>query len=146
MSTIVPQLDVSSETTAHRDRLGRMYSLTSLLALCLLAAVGDGNSPQDAADLVRDPAAWLRGLGLLVDRVVGMTRRETIEGRVLLLRHIRCPPHAVPDVVAAVGPQYARAVAPLPDPVQKFWHHILLGRASGLADREVHQQTVAVLH
>ena len=52
--------DLMSHLTAlpaHRDRWGRVYSLASLLAIHLLAAVGDGNSPEDAADFARDPAA-----------------------------------------------------------------------------------------
>ena len=53
----------------HRDRRGRVYPLASLLAIHLLAAVGDGNSPEDAADFARDHAAWLRGLGLLGARI-----------------------------------------------------------------------------
>ncbi len=39
----------------HRDRL--------------LATVGDGNSPEDAADFARDHAVWLRRLGILGDRI-----------------------------------------------------------------------------
>ena len=53
----------------HRDRRGRVYPLASLLAIHVLAAVGDANSPEDAADFARDHAAWLRGLGLLGERV-----------------------------------------------------------------------------
>ena len=53
----------------HRDRRGRVYPLASLLAIHVLAAVGDANSPEDAADFARDHAAWLRGLGLLGDRI-----------------------------------------------------------------------------
>ena len=51
------------------DHRGRVYPLASLLAIHLLAAVGDGNSPEDAADFARDHAAWLRRLGLLGDRI-----------------------------------------------------------------------------
>ena len=85
MTAIVPQPDVASEATVrrlvddlmtvlaalpdHRDRRGRVYPLASLLAIHLLAAVGDGNSPEDAADFARDHAAWLRGLGLLGARI-----------------------------------------------------------------------------
>ena len=86
MTAIVPQSDdVPSDATVrglvdglmahlaalpdHRDRRGRVYPLASLLAIHLLAAVGDGNSPEDAADFARDHAAWLRGLGLLGERI-----------------------------------------------------------------------------
>ena len=85
MTAIVPQSDVFPEATVrrlvddllaaleaipdHRDRRGRVYPLASLLAIHVLAAVGDANSPEDAADFARDHAAWLRGLGLLGDRV-----------------------------------------------------------------------------
>ncbi len=37
----------------HRDRRGRVYSLSSLLAIHLLATVGDGNSPEDAGPTSR---------------------------------------------------------------------------------------------
>ena len=53
----------------HRDRRGRVYPLASLLAIHVLAAVGDANGPEDAADFARDHAAWLRGLGLLGARI-----------------------------------------------------------------------------
>ena len=85
MTAIVPQSDVFPEATVrrlvddllaaleaipdHRDRRGRVYPLASLLAIHVLAVVGDANSPEDAADFARDHAAWLRGLGLLGDRV-----------------------------------------------------------------------------
>ncbi|MCY4521834.1 MAG: hypothetical protein OXC13_13785, partial [Caldilineaceae bacterium] len=61
MPVIVPQLDTLSATTVHRlvddfmtdleaipdhrDPRGRVYPLSLLLALHMLAAVGDGNSP-----------------------------------------------------------------------------------------------------
>ena len=51
------------------DHRGRVYPLASLLAIQVLAAVGDANGPEDAADFARDHAAWLRGLGLLGERV-----------------------------------------------------------------------------
>ena len=53
----------------HRDRRGRVYPLSSLLLIHLLAAVGDGQGPEDAADFARDHAAWLRRLGILGDRI-----------------------------------------------------------------------------
>ena len=85
MTAIVPQSDVFPEATVrrlvddllaaleaipdHRDRRGRVHPLASLLAIHVPVAVGDANSPEDAADFARDHAAWLRGLGLLGDRV-----------------------------------------------------------------------------
>ncbi len=85
MNAIVPQLEAPFETTVrrlvddlmadleaipdHRDPCGRVYPLSSLLALHVLAAIGDGNGPEDAADFARDHAAWLRRLGLLGDRI-----------------------------------------------------------------------------
>ncbi len=85
MPAIVPQLDTLSATTMrrlvddcmtdlvaipdHRDRRDRVYPLSSLLAIHLLAAVGDGNGPENAADFARDHAAWLRRLDLLGDRI-----------------------------------------------------------------------------
>ena len=85
MTAIVPQSDVFPEATVrrlvddllaaleaipdHRDRRGRVYPLASLLAIHVLAAVGDANGPEDAADFARDHAAWLRGLGLLGARI-----------------------------------------------------------------------------
>ena len=53
----------------HRDRRGRVYPLSSLLAIHVPVAVGDGNSLEDTADFARDHAAWLRGLGLLGERI-----------------------------------------------------------------------------
>ena len=35
----------------------------------MLATVGDGHSPEDAADFARDHAAWLRRLGILGERI-----------------------------------------------------------------------------
>ena len=35
----------------------------------LLTTVGDGNSPENAADFAQDHAAWLRRLGILGDRI-----------------------------------------------------------------------------
>ena len=67
MTAIVPQPDVFPEAIVrrlvddlaaipdHRDRRGRVYPLASLLAIHVLAAVGDGNSPEDAADFARGP-------------------------------------------------------------------------------------------
>ena len=66
-----------------------------------------------------------------------MARRASVDGQVLLLRHMRRHPPAadgldtVLGVVAAVGPQRARAVAPFPHPVQEFRHCIPLRRAGG---------------
>ena len=48
----------------HWDPRGRVYALSSLLAI-----VGDGNGPEDAADCARDHAVWLRGLGILGKRI-----------------------------------------------------------------------------
>ena len=53
----------------HRDRRGRVYPLSSLLVIHLLATVGDGQGPEDAATCARDHAAWLRRLGFLGDRI-----------------------------------------------------------------------------
>ena len=82
-----------------------------------------------------------------------MTRGATVDGRVLLLpSHMRGHPlptdvlDAVLSVLAAVGSQRARAVSPCPQPVQELRNRLPLGRAGGLADREVHQQPVAVFH
>ena len=81
MTAIVPQSDVFPEATVrrlvddleaipdHRDRRVRVHPLASLLAIHVLAAVGDANGPEDAADFARDHAAWLRGLGLLGARI-----------------------------------------------------------------------------
>ena len=49
----------------HWDPRGRVYPLSSLLALHVRAACGDGHGPEDAADFARDHAIWLRRLGLL---------------------------------------------------------------------------------
>ena len=85
MTAIVPQFDALSEATVrrlvadlmadleaipdHRDRRGRVYPLSGLLAIHLLSGIGDGQGPEDAADFARDPAAWLRRLGILGDRI-----------------------------------------------------------------------------
>ena len=85
MTAIVPRLDTRPEAPVrrlvnelratleaipdHRDPRGRVYPLASLLAIHMLAAVGDGNGPEDAADFARDHAAWLRRLGILGDRI-----------------------------------------------------------------------------
>ena len=85
MTVIVPQFNTLSEATVrrlvadlmadleiipdHRDRRGRVYPLSSLLAIHLLASIGDGQGPEDAADFARDPTAWLRRLGILGDRI-----------------------------------------------------------------------------
>ena len=85
MTAIVPQFDALSEATVrrlvanlmadleaipdHRDRRGRVYPLSSLLAIHLLASIGDGQGPEDAADFARDHAAWLRRLGILGARI-----------------------------------------------------------------------------
>ena len=53
----------------HRDPRGRVYALSCLLAIHVLAAIGDSHGPEDAADFARDHAAWLRGLGILGDRI-----------------------------------------------------------------------------
>ena len=115
MTAIVPQPDVSSEATVrrrvdelmahlaalpdHRDRRGRVYPLASLLAIHLLAAVGDGNSPEDAADFARDHAAWLRGLGLLGARIPSaQTLRRLLRDR-------------APDLLAELQPMVAQLAA-----------------------------------
>ena len=83
----------------HRDRRGRVYPLASLLAIHLLAAVGDGNSPEDAADCARDPAAWLRGLGLLGERIPSaQTLRRLLRDR-------------GPDLLAELQPLVAQLAA-----------------------------------
>ncbi len=85
MTNIVPQLkalplslvrrllaDLLADLEAipdHRARRGRVYPLSSLLFILLLASVGDGNGPVDAADFARDHRLWLRRLGLLGARV-----------------------------------------------------------------------------
>ena len=81
MTVIVPQFDALSEATVrrlvadletlpdHRERRGRVYPLSSLLAIHLLSSIGDGQGPEDAADFARDHAAWLRRLGILGDRI-----------------------------------------------------------------------------
>ena len=53
----------------HRDPRGRVYALSCLLVIHVLAAIGDSHGPEDAADFARDHAAWLRGLGILGDRI-----------------------------------------------------------------------------
>ncbi|MCY3659986.1 MAG: ISAs1 family transposase [Caldilineaceae bacterium] len=115
MTAIVPQPDVFPEATVrrlvddlranlaaipdHRDRRGRVYPLASLLAIHLLAAVGDGNSPEDAADFARDPAAWLRGLGLLGERTPSaQTLRRLLRDR-------------GPDLLAELQPLVAQLAA-----------------------------------
>ena len=73
MTANVPQLDTPAEASVRRlmddfmtdlaaildqrDRRVRVYPLSSLLAIHLLAALGDGNGLDDAADLARDHAA-----------------------------------------------------------------------------------------
>ena len=111
MTVIVPQPDVFPETIVrrlladleaipdHRDRRGRVYPLASLLAIHVLAAVGDANSPEDAADFARDHAAWLRGLGLLGDRVPSaQTLRRLLRDR-------------GPDLLAELQPLVVRLAA-----------------------------------
>lgn len=115
MTAIVPYPDVSSEATVHqlvdnlmahlatlpdhRDRRGRVYPLASLLAIHLLAAVGDGNSPEDAADFARDHAAWLRRLGLLGARIPSaQTLRRLLRDR-------------GPDLLAELQPLVERLAA-----------------------------------
>ena len=115
MTAIVPQSDVFPEATVrrlvddllaaleaipdHRDRRGRVYPLASLLAIHVLAAVGDANSPEDAADFARDHAAWLRGLGLLGDRVPSaQTLRRLLRDR-------------GPDLLAELQPLVMRLAA-----------------------------------
>lgn len=108
MTVIVPQPDVVPETTVrrlladleaipdHRDRRGRVYPLASLLAIHVLAAVGDANGPEDAADFARDHAAWLRGLGLLGARIPSaQTLRRLLRDR-------------GPDLLAELQPLTAR--------------------------------------
>ena len=51
------------------DRRGRVYPLSSLLTIHLLSSIGDGNSPEEDADFTRDHAAWLRRLGIPIDRI-----------------------------------------------------------------------------
>ena len=111
MTAIVPQPDVFPKTIVrrlladleaipdHRDRRGRVYPLASLLAIHVLAAVGDANSPEDAADFARDHAAWLRGWGLLGDRVPSaQTLRRLLRDR-------------GPDLLAELQPLVARLAA-----------------------------------
>ena len=112
---MVPQPDVASTATVrrlvddlmtvlaalpdHRDRRGRVHPLASLLAIHLLAAVGDGNSPEDAADFARDHAAWLRGLGLLGARIPSaQTLRRLLRDR-------------GPDLLAELQPLVAQLAA-----------------------------------
>ena len=64
----------------HRDPRGRVYPLSSLLAIHVLSGIGDGNSPEGAADFARDPAAWLRDrdtnlLAELLPLMVWLARR-----------------------------------------------------------------------
>lgn len=116
MTAIVPQPDdVPSEAAVrgledglmahlsalpdHRDRRGRVYPLASLLAIHLLAPVGDGNSPEDAADFARDHAAWLRRLGLLGARIPSaQTLRRLLRDR-------------GPDLLAELQPLVAQLAA-----------------------------------
>jgi len=116
VTAIVPQPDdIPSEATVrglvdglmahlaalpdHRDRRGRVYPLASLLAIHLLAAVGDGNSPEDAADFARDHAAWLRRLGLLGARIPSaQTLRRLLRDR-------------GPDLLAELQPPVAQLAA-----------------------------------
>ena len=94
MTAIVPQFHTLSEATVrrlvadleaipdHRDRRGRVYPLSSLLAIHVLSSIGDGQGPEDAADFARDPAAWLRRLGILGDRIPGaQTLRRLLRDR-----------------------------------------------------------------
>ena len=115
MTAIVPHSDAPFETTVrrlvddlmadleaipdHRDRRGRVYPLASLLAIHVPVAVGDANSPEDAADFARDHAAWLRGLGLLGDRIPSaQTLRRLLRDR-------------GPDLLAELQPLVARLAA-----------------------------------
>ena len=115
MTAIVPQPDVASTATVrrlvddltahlaalpdHRDRRGRVHPLASLLAIHLPVAVGDGNSPEDAADFARDHAAWLRGLGLPGVRIPGaQTLRRLLRDR-------------GPDLLAELQPLVAQLAA-----------------------------------
>ena len=111
MTAIVPQPDVFPEAIVrrlvddlaaipdHRDRRGRVYPLASLLAIHVPVAVGDGNSPEDAADFARDHAAWLRGLGLLGDRIPSaQTLRRLLRDR-------------GPDLLAELQPLVMRLAA-----------------------------------
>ena len=83
-------------------------------------------------------------------RVAGMTGRATVDGRVLFLCDIRHHPprahvpHTIPDAVAAVTSQRARAAAPFLDSVQEFRHHIPFCSASGRADRKVHERVAEI--
>ncbi len=116
MTAIVPQPDdIPSDATVHglvdglmahlaalpdhRDRRGRVYPLASLLAIHLPVAVGDGNSPEDAADFARDPAAWRRGLGLLGEHIPSaQTLRRLLRDR-------------GPDLLAELQPLVAQLAA-----------------------------------
>ena len=111
MPAIVPQPDVFPEAPVrrlvddlaaipdHRTGGAGCIPWPSLLAIHVLAAVGDGNSPEDAADFARDHAAWLRGLGILGARIPSaQTLRRLLRDR-------------GPDLLAELQPLVMRLAA-----------------------------------